>query len=89
MRNRQALDAITFRPEYLPHRTMNQPQLSVSMFGRSYDLPFGITPFGLSDLMQRGFTAIGGQTVAPLFDHDMAALDQQLHIGINEKPEQT
>lgn len=58
MRNRQALDAITFRPEYLPHRTMNRPQLGVSMLGRRYDLPFGITPFGLSDLIWPGAAKI-------------------------------
>lgn len=50
-RNRAALDAVLLRPRYL---TSCQPALSRSLLGRSYDLPVGISPMGLSGLIWPG-----------------------------------
>lgn len=50
-RNRAALDAVLLDPCYLPDRQANHPDLGVELLGRHYDLPFGVSPLGLSGLM--------------------------------------
>lgn len=50
-RNRTALDAITFRPRYLPETSTNTPDLGRRILGQDFNCPFGITPFGLTGLM--------------------------------------
>jgi len=50
-RNRQALDAVKFRPRYL---TRCKPNLACKLLGRPYDLPFGISPMGLSGMIWPG-----------------------------------
>jgi L-lactate dehydrogenase (cytochrome) len=47
-RNREALDAVMLRPKYF---TSCRPALACSLLGRSYDLPIGISPMGLSGLV--------------------------------------
>jgi L-lactate dehydrogenase (cytochrome) len=49
VRNRSALDAIVMEPRYL--EDCAEPDLSVSLFGRRYDAPFGVAPVGLGGLM--------------------------------------
>jgi L-lactate dehydrogenase (cytochrome) len=48
-RNRAALDAVLFRPAAL--RGEITPDLSVSLMGREYPVPFGIAPLGMSGLI--------------------------------------
>ncbi|MDJ0826732.1 MAG: alpha-hydroxy acid oxidase [Rhodobacter sp.] len=48
-RNRSALDAIRFRPAILSGEI--DPDLSVTLMGRDYALPFGIAPVGMSGLV--------------------------------------
>lgn len=48
MRNRQALDAVKLRPRYL---TSCKPNLACTLLGRTYDLPIGVSPMGLSGLI--------------------------------------
>jgi isopentenyl diphosphate isomerase/L-lactate dehydrogenase-like FMN-dependent dehydrogenase len=48
-RNRSALDAIVMEPRYL--EDCAAPDLSVSLFGRRYDAPFGVAPVGLGGLI--------------------------------------
>lgn len=50
--NRDALDAIGFMPAILRGRT--QPDMTRSLMGRDYALPFGIAPVGMSGLMWAG-----------------------------------
>lgn len=50
-RNREALQAVMLRPRYL---TSCRPALACSLLGRSYDLPIGISPVGLSGLIWPG-----------------------------------
>ncbi|MCW3782106.1 alpha-hydroxy acid oxidase [Defluviimonas salinarum] len=50
-RNRAALDAVLFDPCYLPEALANRPYMGVELLGRRYDLPFGVSPLGLSGLM--------------------------------------
>ncbi len=50
-RNRTALNKIAFAPRYLPETTSVVPDLRTDLFGKSYTLPFGISPLGLSGLM--------------------------------------
>ncbi len=47
--NRKNLDAIRFKPQFLKGDL--QPDLKTSLFGKSYDVPFGIAPVGLTSLM--------------------------------------
>lgn len=47
--NRDALDGISFSSQIL--RGAIQPDLSVSLLGRDYALPFGIAPVGMSGLI--------------------------------------
>ncbi|MFM9844272.1 MAG: alpha-hydroxy acid oxidase [Dongiaceae bacterium] len=47
-RDRQALDAVKLRPRYL---TDCRPALGCTLLGRTYDLPIGISPMGLSGLI--------------------------------------
>ncbi len=48
-RNRQALDQVQLQPNYTSRYT--DPQLAVNLFGKDYDLPFGIAPLGLTCLV--------------------------------------
>jgi L-lactate dehydrogenase (cytochrome) len=48
-RNRAALDAVLFRPAAL--RGEIKPDLSCSLMGRDYSVPFGIAPLGMSGLI--------------------------------------
>ncbi|NOD84284.1 alpha-hydroxy acid oxidase [Ruegeria sp. HKCCD6119] len=50
--NRDALDAIGFMPRVLCGRT--KADLQTTLMGRTYDLPFGIAPVGMSGLMWAG-----------------------------------
>ncbi len=50
--NRDALDAIGFMPSVLCGRT--KADLRTTLLGRTYDLPFGIAPVGMSGLMWAG-----------------------------------
>ncbi len=50
--NRDALDAIGFMPSVLCGRT--KADLQTTLFGQTYDLPFGIAPVGMSGLMWAG-----------------------------------
>ncbi len=47
--NREALDDVFLRPEYL--QAYNKPELGVELFGKQYSAPFGIAPLGLSGLV--------------------------------------
>lgn len=49
--NRSALDAVQFDVDYLLEARTNKPDTSAELFGKRYDLPFGICPLGLSGLM--------------------------------------
>lgn len=49
--NRSALDAVQFDVNYLLPERANRPDTSVELLGRCYDLPFGVSPLGLSGLM--------------------------------------
>ncbi|MCL1124838.1 alpha-hydroxy acid oxidase [Shewanella surugensis] len=49
MRNRQAINAITFKPTYIQPRI--DVDTNVSLFGHTYSAPFGIAPIGLQGLM--------------------------------------
>jgi isopentenyl diphosphate isomerase/L-lactate dehydrogenase-like FMN-dependent dehydrogenase len=57
-RNREALDTVLFDPCYLPEALADRPVLGVELLGRTYDLPFGISPIGLSGLMWPGAVEI-------------------------------
>jgi isopentenyl diphosphate isomerase/L-lactate dehydrogenase-like FMN-dependent dehydrogenase len=48
-RNRSALDAIVMEPRYL--EDCAKPDLSISLFGRHYALPFAVAPVGLGGLI--------------------------------------
>ena len=50
--NRDALDEICFMQRVLCGRT--KAQLKTSLLGRTYDLPFGIAPIGMSGLLWAG-----------------------------------
>jgi L-lactate dehydrogenase (cytochrome) len=50
--NRKALDQIFLRPSYLSPAAPSQ--LSVELFGKTYDAPLGIAPLGLSGLIWPG-----------------------------------
>ncbi len=47
--NREALDAVFLRPEYL--QSYIAPQLKTELFGKEYNAPFGIAPLGLTGLI--------------------------------------
>jgi len=47
--NREALDGVFLRPEYL--QVYSKPELGVELFGKQYSAPFGIAPLGLSGLV--------------------------------------
>ena len=47
--NREALDDVFLRPEYL--QAYRSPELGIELFGKHYDSPFGIAPLGLTGLV--------------------------------------
>jgi len=47
--NREALDDVFLRPEYL--QTYSKPELGIELFGKQYSAPFGIAPLGLTGLV--------------------------------------
>ncbi len=49
IRNRKALDEITFTPELMHGRF--EPNLKTNLFDQQYALPFGVAPIGLSSLI--------------------------------------
>lgn len=53
-RNRWALDQVLFDAVYIPEMSANTPDMSVDLFGETHDLPFGVSPLGLSGLMWPG-----------------------------------
>lgn len=57
-RNRTALDRVLFDACYLPDVQIREPDMSVALFGETHDLPFGISPLGLSGLMWPGAAEI-------------------------------
>ena len=48
-RNRIALNEVCLRPDYL--KSYAEPELSVDLFGHTYNAPFGIAPLGLTGLV--------------------------------------
>ena len=51
-RNRDCLDQVLFKPRGLQGEI--RPELSTELFGRKYDLPFGMAPVGMTGLMWPG-----------------------------------
>ena len=49
-RNREMLDRVRFVPRYLGDAA-DRPELSTSLLGRHWDVPFGIAPIGLGGLV--------------------------------------
>ena len=47
--NREALNDVFLRPEYL--QSYSKPELSIDLFGKQYSAPFGIAPLGLTGLV--------------------------------------
>ncbi len=47
--NREALDDVFLRPEYL--QSYNKPELGIELLGQKYSAPFGIAPLGLTGLV--------------------------------------
>ncbi|MBT3342619.1 MAG: alpha-hydroxy-acid oxidizing protein [Gemmatimonadetes bacterium] len=48
-RNRDALEAVVLTPEFM--KGVFEPDLSTSLFGTEYKVPFGVSPVGLTGLM--------------------------------------
>ena len=61
-RNIDALQAIEMTPEVLPGKL--RPATKVELFGRTYDLPFGSAPVGMSGLMWPGAEKILARAAA-------------------------
>jgi len=47
--NREALDDVFLRPEYM--QCYSKPELEIELFGKNYSAPFGIAPLGLTGLV--------------------------------------
>ena len=47
--NREALDDVFLRPEYM--QSYSKPELGTELFGKMYSAPFGIAPLGLTGLV--------------------------------------
>ena len=50
--NRSVYDSITLTPQFLRGRV--DPDISVKLFGKTYQAPFGVSPIGLSSLIWPG-----------------------------------
>ena len=48
-KNRDALNQVELMPRYLSDG--NKPAICATLFGKSYDAPFGVAPVGLSGLI--------------------------------------
>jgi len=48
-RNREALSAVTLMPQFM--KGAFEPDISTTLFGIPYDMPFGVSPVGLTALM--------------------------------------
>jgi len=59
-RNREAFDRILFNPRFLKGEL--NPKLNTTIFGKEFDLPFGIAPIGLSGLIWPGSELILAKT---------------------------
>ena len=59
-RNRDALDAVLFRPAVLRGEVV--PDLSVRLLGQEFALPFGVAPVGMSGLVWPGAECILART---------------------------
>ncbi|PWJ86192.1 L-lactate dehydrogenase (cytochrome) [Pseudaminobacter salicylatoxidans] len=57
-RNRQALDRVLLEPCYLTKEPANRPELGTTLLGQHFDMPFGVSPVGLSGLMWPGAVEI-------------------------------
>ena len=86
--NRNALDAIGFLPSVLCGRT--KANLQAKLLGKTYDLPFGIAPVGMSGLMWAGAERMLAQAaVAHNIPFSLSSVavaspeDVALHIGQN------
>lgn len=86
--NRDALDAIGFMPSVLCGRT--KANLQAKLLGKTYDLPFGIAPVGMSGLMWAGAERMLAQAaVAHNIPFSLSSVavaspeDVALHIGQN------
>ena len=86
--NRDALDAIGFLPSVLCGRT--KANLQAKLLGKTYDLPFGIAPVGMSGLMWAGAERMLAQAaVAHNIPFSLSSVavaspeDVALHIGQN------
>lgn len=55
-RNRAALDRVALTPRHM--RELGAADLSVELFGRRYDLPIGMSPVGIGNMMWPGAEAI-------------------------------
>lgn len=58
--NRAGYDNITLTPQFLRGRV--DPDTSVSLFGKTYKMPFGVSPIGLSSLIWPGAERILAKT---------------------------
>jgi L-lactate dehydrogenase (cytochrome) len=86
--NRDALDAIGFLPSVLCGHT--KANLQTKLLGKTYDLPFGIAPVGMSGLMWAGAERMLAQAaVAHNIPFSLSSVavaspeDVALHIGQN------
>jgi len=80
-RNRRALDAVKLRPRYL---TSCKPNLACTLLGRTYDLPIGVSPMGLSGLIwprSAEFLAVAAQKNKIPFALSMFATTRLERIG--------
>ena len=50
--NRSVYDSITLTPQFLRGRV--DPDISVKLFGKTYQAPFGVSPIGLSSMIWPG-----------------------------------
>lgn len=61
-RNREGLDAITLLPRYLKGKL--KPDIGVSVFGESFDAPFGVAPIGIPGAIWPGTEEMLAQAAA-------------------------
>lgn len=63
-RNRSALDSIQFDACYIPDDDLPSVDLTTRILGQTFDLPFGVSPVGLSGLMWPGAVEILAKAAA-------------------------
>lgn len=60
--NRNALNQIKFKPKFL--REQLSPTVKTTLFGQTYDLPFGIAPIGLMGLIWSNIEIIAAKAAS-------------------------